>query len=129
MTRGHTITTEPTSERVRIAHAGETIADSTRVVVLHETGLPPRYYLPRDDVRMDLLEATDFSTTCPFKGEASYWSLRIGEEHLTGIAWSYEDPIAERAEIAGLICFYADRVDEHTVGGVPAPTTSPAAPA
>jgi uncharacterized protein (DUF427 family) len=116
MTRGHTITTEPTTDRVRIAHAGETLADSTRAVVLHETGLPPRYYLPREDVRMDRLELTDFSTSCPFKGEATYWSLRIGDEVLTGIAWSYLDPLEDRADIAGLICFYGERVDEHTVG-------------
>jgi uncharacterized protein (DUF427 family) len=115
MTRGHTITTEPTTDRVCIVHAGETLAESTRAVVLHETGLPPRYYLPREDVRMDLLEATDFSTTCPFKGEASYWTLRLGDEVLTGIAWSYPDPLEARRDIAGLIAFYGERVDEHTV--------------
>jgi uncharacterized protein (DUF427 family) len=115
MTAGHTITTEPTTDRVRVVHAGETIAESTRALVLHETGLPPRYYLPPEDVRMDLLEFTDFSTTCPFKGEASYWTLRIGDEVLTGIAWSYQQPLEDRADITGLIAFYADRVDEHTV--------------
>jgi uncharacterized protein (DUF427 family) len=116
MTAGHTITTARTTERVRVAHAGETLAESTRAVVLQETGLPPRYYLPREDVRMDLLEATDFSTRCPFKGEASYWTARIGDEVLTGIAWSYLDPLEDRQDIAGLIAFYGERVDEHTVG-------------
>jgi uncharacterized protein (DUF427 family) len=115
MTAGHTITTEPTTDRVRVVHGGETIAESTRARVLHETGLPPRYYLPPEDVRMDLLERTDFSTTCPFKGEASYWTLRIGDEVLTGIAWSYQNPLEHRRDIAGMISFYADRVDEHTV--------------
>jgi uncharacterized protein (DUF427 family) len=113
--QGHTITTEPTTDRVRVVHAGETLADSTRALVLHETGLPPRYYLPPEDVRMDLLEPTDFSTTCPFKGDASYWTLRIGDQTLTGVAWSYLDPLDERTDIAGRISFYADRVDEHTV--------------
>jgi uncharacterized protein (DUF427 family) len=116
MTSGHTITTEPATEKVRVVHAGITIAESTRALVLYETGLPPRYYLPQDDVRLDLLEPTDFSTTCPFKGEASYWSLRIGDEHVTGVAWSYLDPLEERTDIAGLICFYPEKVDEHTVG-------------
>jgi uncharacterized protein (DUF427 family) len=119
MTPGHTITTERTDRQVRVAHAGEVLAESTRAIVLYETGCPPRYYLPPEDVRMERLEATDFSTTCPFKGDASYWSLRVGDECLTGIAWSYPTPLEHRADIAGLICFYADRVDEHTFDGEP----------
>jgi uncharacterized protein (DUF427 family) len=119
MNAGHTITTEPTDRKVRVVHAGEVLAESTRALVLEETGCPPRYYLPPEDVRMDLLEPTDFSTTCPFKGDASYWSVRIGDEYLTGIAWSYLSPLEHRADITGLVCFYADRVDEHTVDGEP----------
>jgi uncharacterized protein (DUF427 family) len=119
MTSGHTITTEPASGRVQIVIAGETLADSTRAVQLHETGLPTRYYLPRDDVRMDRLVATDLQTTCPFKGNAEYWSARIGDRELTGVAWSYPEPIEGREDIAGLVCFFNERVDELIVDGVP----------
>jgi uncharacterized protein (DUF427 family) len=104
-----------TTRHVRVSLDGHELASSRRGRILFEAGLPPRYYLPPDDVRMDLLEPTDFSTTCPFKGDASYWTLRIGDETLTGIAWSYQEPLEHRADITGLICFYADRVDEHTV--------------
>jgi uncharacterized protein (DUF427 family) len=119
MTSGHTITTEAASGRVQIVIAGETLADSTRAVLLHETGLPTRYYLPRDDVRMDRLVATDLQTTCPFKGDAEYWSARIGDRELTGVAWSYPEPIEGREDIAGLVCFFNERVDELIVDGVP----------
>lgn len=119
MTSGHTITTEAASGRVQIVIAGETLADSTRAVLLHETGLPTRYYLPRDDVRMDRLVATDLQTTCPFKGDAEYWSARLGDRELTGVAWSYPEPIAGREDIAGLVCFFNERVDELIVDGVP----------
>jgi uncharacterized protein (DUF427 family) len=80
-------------------------------VVLDETGLPPRYYIPAADVRMELLTPTDTKTTCPFKGTASYWSAAIGDEVVPDLAWSYPDPIAEAAEIAGLLCFYNEKVD------------------
>jgi uncharacterized protein (DUF427 family) len=119
MTSGHTITTEPASGRVQIVIAGETLADSTRALMLHETGLPTRYYLPREDVRMDRLAATDLQTTCPFKGDAEYWSARIGDRELTGVAWSYPEPIEGREDIAGLVCFFNERVDELIVDGVP----------
>ena len=79
--------------------------------LLDETGLPTRYYLPREDVRMDLLKPTTFHTQCPFKGTASYWSLELDGTTHDGIAWSYEDPIEAAAEIAGMLCFYPDRVE------------------
>lgn len=119
MNSGHTITTEPAPGRVQIVIGGETLADSTRALMLHETGLQTRYYLPREDVRMDKLVATDLQTTCPFKGDAAYWSARIGERELTGVAWSYPEPIAGREDITGLVCFFNERVDELTVDGVP----------
>lgn len=119
MNSGHTITTEPAGARVQVIIGGETLADSSHAVLLHETGLPTRYYLPRDDVRMDRLVATDLQTTCPFKGDAQYWSTRVGDRELTGVAWSYPEPIAGREDIAGLVCFFNERVDQLTVGGVP----------
>ena len=119
MTRGHTITTEPGTARVQVVIDGETLADSTRAVLLHETGLPTRYYLPRDDVAMDRLVATATDSNCPFKGDAVYWSARVGDRVVDDVAWSYPEPIAERADITGLICFFDERVDELLVDGEP----------
>jgi uncharacterized protein (DUF427 family) len=90
---------------------GRTIADSHRPVVLEETGLPTRYYLPREDVRMELLRTTSFKTECPFKGQASYWTLELGDAVHDGIVWSYEHPIPAAIGVAGMLCFYNDRVE------------------
>ena len=76
----------------------------------------PRFYIPRDDVQMDLLRPTSFHTTCPFKGEASYWSADIGGQTHDGIVWAYEAPIPAAAEIAGYLSFYPNRT-EVTVDG------------
>ena len=111
MSQGHTITITPSELHVEVRVEGQTVAESDRPVLLDETGLPTRYYLPREDVRTDLLTATTFHTTCPFKGEASYWSLPIGDKVHDGIVWSYEDPIAGAEAIAGLMCFYSDRAE------------------
>jgi uncharacterized protein (DUF427 family) len=111
MPTGHAITITPAAARVEVRVDGTVVADSDRATVLQETGLPPRYYLPRDDVRTELLHATSHASTCPFKGEASYWSLTIGDAVHENLVWSYERPISEAAEIAGLLCFYNERVD------------------
>ncbi len=111
MTQGHTVTTAPSTEHVEIRVDGQLIAVSDRPLLLDETGLPRRYYLPRDDVRMDLLRPTTFSTHCPFKGDASYLTLELNGTIHDGIVWSYESPINGRDEIAGLLCFYPDRVE------------------
>lgn len=119
MTSGHAVTTQPTDERVCVVVGGETLADSVHAVLLHETGLPTRYYLPRADVRMEWLVPTDTKSMCPFKGDAVYWSARVDGHEVRDVAWSYPAPIPERAEIAGLVCFFAERVDELTVNGAP----------
>lgn len=111
MSAGHTVTTTPGTEHVEIRVGGELIAASDRPVVLDETGLPRRYYLHPDDVRMDLLTPTTFHTTCPFKGEASYWSLTLDGTTHDGIVWSYAEPIAGVEAITGLLCFYPERVE------------------
>jgi uncharacterized protein (DUF427 family) len=119
MTSGHEITITPATARIEVTVAGEKIADSSRALVLAETGLQPRYYLPREDVRTDLLSPTDTHTTCPFKGEASYWSAEVGGAVHQDVVWSYPTPIPEAAEIAGLLCFYTERDQvELTVDGV-----------
>ena len=112
MTRGHTITVNPADRHVVISLGGVKLAESDNALVLEETGLPARYYLPPEDVRTEHFLATDTHTTCPFKGEASYWSVQIGDDVHKDLIWSYPEPIPAVAEIAGLLCFYAERVDQ-----------------
>jgi uncharacterized protein (DUF427 family) len=116
MTTGHTVTTMSGDAHVEVRLGGELLATTDHPVLLHETGLPTRYYLPRHDVRMDLLRATSFHTTCPFKGEASYWSTEIDGQTHDGIVWSYETPLPAADEISGMLSFYPDRA-EITVDG------------
>ncbi len=101
----------PTSRRIRIEVDGETVADSTSGRILFETGLPPRYYLPKTDVRMELLTPTEHGTSCPYKGDATYWSVTVGGSVHDNIVWSYPFPTKESADVAGLVCFYNERVD------------------
>jgi uncharacterized protein (DUF427 family) len=118
MSAGHTVTTTPSTHHVEVRLGDQVVASSDRPVLLDETGLPTRYYLPKDDVRMDLLTATSFHTTCPFKGEASYWSLQTDGETHDGIVWAYESPLDAVSEIAGYLSFYPNRV-QVTVDGQP----------
>jgi uncharacterized protein (DUF427 family) len=117
MTSGHQITITPASLHLEVTLGGEKLAATDRAVVLAETGMPPRYYLPREDVRTELLHATTTRTTCPFKGEAEYWSADVAGAVHEDVVWSYPAPIPEAAGIAGLMCFYNERVDL-TVDGV-----------
>src|SRR3954451_10562446 len=111
MSSGHQITIAPSNAHVTISVNGVRVADSDRPVLLDETGLPTRYYLHPEDVRTDLLRPTNFHTTCPFKGEASYWSAEIGGTTHDGIVWGYEAPIEQAAAITGLLSFYPDRAE------------------
>lgn len=104
------------SRHVRVVVGGETIADTRRPRLLFETNMPVRYYLPQEDVRMDLLEATGTSTRCPYKGKASYWRPRVGDGS-RDIVWSYPDPISECPKIEGLMAFFNERVDAIYVDG------------
>jgi uncharacterized protein (DUF427 family) len=101
----------PSSRHVTVAVDGVVIADSTRPTFLHETGLPRRTYMPKLDVRMDLMVPTARETGCPYKGTARYWSLLTPHGEHTDIAWSYPTPLRESAGIAGLVAFYDNRVD------------------
>ena len=109
--RDHVLYFEDSPRRVRVVFGGETVADSRRVKLMHETRLLPVYYFPEEDVRMDLLEATDHTTRCPFKGEASYWSVRVGEKVAENAVWSYPEPIEFAPPIAGYLAFYWQRMD------------------
>ena len=110
MTTGHTITIAAADLHVEVSIGGQKLAESDRAVRLDETGLPTRYYIPRDDVRTDVLRPSARQTTCPFKGQASYWSVQVGDEIHENLVWSYPTPIPDAAAIAGLLCFYNDRV-------------------
>jgi uncharacterized protein (DUF427 family) len=107
----HRVSTEQGDAHVVVRHDGTVLADSRSPVLLHETGLPVRYYLPREDVRLELLEPSATRTRCPWKGEASYWSARVGDTLLEDVVWSYEQPIDDVPEIKGLLCFYTERLD------------------
>jgi uncharacterized protein (DUF427 family) len=111
MTSGHRIQITPGDRHVVVTVGGVKVAETDRPVLLEETGLPTRYYLPRDDVRTDLLRPTSTETTCPFKGQAAYWSVEAAGEVHDDLVWSYEAPIPEAAGVTGLLCFYNERVD------------------
>jgi uncharacterized protein (DUF427 family) len=100
----------PSSRDVRVEVDGELLAASRRPLLLFETSLPTRYYLPPDDVRVELVPSATRSV-CPYKGEASWWSARVGDRVVEDIAWSYPSPIPENPRIAGLVCFRNERVD------------------
>jgi len=104
------------SRNVRIEIDGVTVADSNRPALLFETGLPVRYYLPKTDVRMDLLVPTDTATECPYKGTARYWSVDTGTALHQDLVWGYSFPAAESARIAGLVSFYNEKVDIYVDG-------------
>ncbi|MGB5441968.1 MAG: DUF427 domain-containing protein [Gammaproteobacteria bacterium] len=99
------VSVEPCAKRVRVVFSGETIADSMDAIILHETRLPPVYYFPRKDVRMDLLRRTEHHTHCPFKGNASYWSIATGNQVADNVVWAYEDPLEDGQQIKGYLAF------------------------
>ncbi|MWA02193.1 DUF427 domain-containing protein [Actinomadura sp. LD22] len=99
------------SRRVRVEVDGVTVAESSNPRLLFETGLPVRYYLPKTHVRMDLLEHTDTESHCPYKGTAEYWSVRANGKVHEDLAWSYPTPLEESRKVAGLVCFYSEKVD------------------
>jgi uncharacterized protein (DUF427 family) len=105
------ITYTPADLHVVVRVSDTIVADSRRPVILQEGDLPTRYYLPREDVRTDLLQPTERHTTCPYKGQASYWSLEVGGTTHDNVVWSYETPIPDALPIEGLLCFYNDRVE------------------
>ena len=101
----------PSSRHVRVVLGGETIADTRHPLLLLETGLPIRYYIPEQDIRMEYLDPAETTSRCPYKGMATYWSARIGERVFKDIVWSYHEPLPESTPIADYLCFYNERVD------------------
>jgi len=112
------------SRHVRVEVDGVTVADSARPHILFETGLPPRYYLPLPDVRTDLLRPSGTQTHCPYKGTASYWSVQSAQGLREDLVWIYRTPLPESQKIAGLACFYDEKVDVYLDGELqPKPRT------
>ncbi|WP_354640772.1 DUF427 domain-containing protein [Kitasatospora camelliae] len=106
----------PSSRQVGIELDGVVVAESGHPSLLFETGLPVRYYLPRTDVRADLLEPGTRTTHCPYKGAAEHLSVRVGDELHQDVAWTYRTPLPESQRIAGLVAFYDERADIHVDG-------------
>jgi uncharacterized protein (DUF427 family) len=104
------------SRHVRVEVDGVTVADSHQPRILFETGLPPRYYLPLSDLRLDLLRPSTTETHCPYKGMATYWSLVLGDTVHPDVVWMYRAPLPESQKIAGLACLYNERVDLYLDG-------------
>ena len=98
----------PSSRPVRVEIDGVTIAETTSARMLFETYLPTRFYIPKTDVRMDLMEPSSTSTGCPYKGTAEYWSARVNGQMYEDVAWSYRTPLPESQKIAGLVAFWKD---------------------
>lgn len=112
----HRIDVLESSRRVQVSIGGVEVADSGRPMMLFETGLPARYYLPKLDVRLELLMSSDKHSACPYKGTASYFHVRTEGQVIENIAWCYETPIPEALKIAGRICFFDERVDVEVDG-------------
>lgn len=104
------------SRHIRILLDGVPLADTRSARILFETGLPPRYYLPLTDVRLDLLRASDTTTTCPYKGTANYWSVHLGNTLHRDLVWIYHSPLPESQKITGLASFYTEKVDVYIDG-------------
>ncbi|RZS37091.1 uncharacterized protein (DUF427 family) [Herbihabitans rhizosphaerae] len=107
----HRIDVRRTSTPVRVELDGELLAESTNARVVFETGLSPRYYLPRADVRTELLTPTDTATVCQYKGTADYWAVTAAGQTHPDLVWAYEQPLPDAVEIGGHLCFYDEKVD------------------
>jgi uncharacterized protein (DUF427 family) len=108
----HPITIKPASARVRVIFNGEVVAETERALVLQEASYKPVFYIPRDDAQMALFARTGHSTHCPYKGDASYYTIKVGDRAAENAVWSYEAPFPAMKEIEGRLAFYPNRVDK-----------------
>lgn len=106
----HPITIAPADAHVVIAFGGKVIADSRRALALREATYPEVLYVPREDADMTAFEPTDHGSHCPYKGDASYFTLHVGDDRAANAVWSYEVPFEAVAPIAGHLAFYPDKV-------------------
>ena len=107
----HPIGIEPSPKRVRVTFNGRLVADTTRALTLREASLAPVHYIPRSDVDMALLARTRHASHCPYKGDAAYYSVRVGGRTSANAVWTYEAPYPAVAEIEDHLAFYPSRVD------------------
>jgi uncharacterized protein (DUF427 family) len=107
----HPITITPTPERVTVTVAGKVVVDTTRALTLQEADYAAVQYVPLEHVDRELLEPTDHESYCPFKGDASYYSIPAGGERAENAVWEYRSPHPAMARIEGHVAFYPDRVD------------------
>jgi uncharacterized protein (DUF427 family) len=114
----HRVDILQSSRHVKVRVNGELVAETERPKILFETGLPPRYYIPPEDVREDVLVSSKKTTRCPYKGVASYWSIEVGAERVEDLIWYYPEPIPEAAKIKGLLAFFNEKVDLEVDGEV-----------
>lgn len=110
-TAPHRVSTEPCQRRIRVEFNGETVADTTGAIYLYEPPIPPVYYVPLDDIRAEYLVRSEHSTHCPFKGDAVYWDVVVGDKRAENAVWSYPKPISAVPEIAGYAAFYWKKMD------------------
>lgn len=107
----HPIAVESNPHRIRVVLGGVIVAETTEALTLREAALPPVHYIPRKDVRMDLLDRTDHHSHCPYKGDASYFTASAGGMVVDKAVWSYETPFDTVSQIAGYLAFYPGKVD------------------
>jgi uncharacterized protein (DUF427 family) len=108
---GHPISIVPNPRRVRVSFGGKVVADTGRALTLREASYPPVHYIPRGDADMSALSRTAHSSHCPYKGDASYFTVTANGRTVDNAVWSYETPYPAVKEIAGYLAFYPDRVD------------------
>jgi uncharacterized protein (DUF427 family) len=115
----------PSSRHIRILIDGHLLAETRRPSLVFETNHPVRYYIPQEDVRMDLLVPSATKSRCPYKGPADYWSVKLGGQQFEDMVWGYMEPIPECPKIKGLLCFFHERGADIVVDGqeVPRPKT------
>lgn len=108
------ITLKPHDGRISVYAGDELIADSGQAIDLHETGYPVRHYIPRHDISMQYLKRSETSTHCPYKGDATYYSVELDGDVTQDAAWSYEQPLDDMAMITNMVAFDPGRVDIRT---------------
>jgi len=107
----HPITMARNPNKIRVTLGGQVIGETARAVTLKEAAYPPVHYIPRADVRMELLERSQHSSHCPYKGEAAYYNIAAAGRKAANAVWTYEQPFPAVAQIGALLAFYPDRVD------------------
>ena len=113
----HPIALEPSRQRVRATFDNHVIADTDDALIVREADYPPVVYFPMDDVEMSFLAKTDRATTCPYKGQASYWSIYMDGRLAENSVWAYEDPYPAMAALRGRVAFYPNVVEVYEVEG------------